>query len=89
MLIHSPNSSIRYSGDKMEYKKLDIPFTERLTFLFTGLLSTRHLHCNKPVLSSIPSVKEEKVIINNIEEEELKMDIPFFDLDKTETKSNL
>ncbi len=74
----------------MKYKKLDIPFWERLTFLFTGLLSVRHLHSNKRVITSIPREQEAKIDINNIEEgEDPELNIPFFDLDNSETKSNL
>ena len=73
----------------MEYTKLKIPFMERLTFLFTGLLPTKHLYIEPALTRFVSQLKEERNGINNIEENELKVDIPFFELDSTETTSNL
>lgn len=72
----------------MEYKKLDIPFWERLTFLFTSLISKKYLE-DKTEYISTPHIKQEENPNINNKEEKIKMDIPFFELDSTETKSNL
>ncbi len=69
----------------MEYKKLNIPLRERLTFLFTGLLAKKYL----TGISNTQSKQEEQTDINNIEEVNTDLSIPFFDLDNSDTKSNL
>ena len=73
----------------MEYKKLQVPFMERLTFLFTGLLQTKHLIEERGNVWHSTPQQEQKTNINNIEDKDMKMDIPFFDLDNSDTKSNL
>jgi hypothetical protein len=84
----------------MKYTKLEATLKERLVFLFTGLLCNKLYekwkcvlepnNTNKAVLieSQSTPLQEEKSNINNIEEETID-NIPFFDLDNSETKSNL
>lgn len=73
----------------MEYTKLNSTLRERIVFLFTGLLPSKYISENKTTTISSQPKQEENVVINNIEENNIKMDIPFFDLDNSETKSNL
>ncbi len=71
----------------MEYKKIDMGFKERLVFLFTGIIPVKYLVSGKPNITFSQSEQEGQTDINNIEEN--MVDIPFFDLDTSETKSNL
>ncbi len=73
----------------MEYKKIDMGFKERLVFLFTGLIPVKYLTSGKPNLTFSQSKQEDDTDISNIEENNIKVDIPFFDLDNSKTKSNL
>ena len=73
----------------MEYKKIDMGFKERLVFLFTGLIPVKYLTSGKPNITFSQTKQEEKNDISNIEETDGKLDIPFFDLDDSKTKSNL
>ena len=78
----------------MEYKKINASFKERLMFLFTDLLPKKYVTEIYESISVHQGYKEPKFDINTKEEikedsPDVKMDIPFFDLDKSETKSNL
>lgn len=74
----------------MGYKKLNISFKEKIVFLFTGLLDKKHLIGHKPNITFQQEEQEKKNDINNIEEcTNDKIDIPFFELDSSKTKSNL
>jgi len=78
----------------MDYKKLNAPLKERIVFLFTGLLSVKYIIPDITDISATQYKQEEKTNINNKERDRadnsnLKLNIPFFDLDNSETKSNL
>jgi len=75
----------------MDYKKIKVPFKDRLLFLFTGIINEKYLNIQKINSFSLPT--ENRSIINNIKEvdieAETKVDIPFFEFDVNKTKSNL
>lgn len=85
----------------MGYTKLEATLKERLVFLFTGILNNKLYEKWSCILepnntgkamiieSKTTPLQDNKDSINNIEETELKMDIPFFDLEDSDTKSNL
>jgi hypothetical protein len=74
----------------MEYKKIDISLKDRFVLLFTGLIPKKYIETGKPNITFSQTKQEEKTDINNIEDNTMKMDsIPFFDLDQSDTKSNL
>lgn len=75
-----------------EYVKISVPVKDRLLFLITGLISKTYLINNT---NSSQKIFVTKSCDNDLTEEEhdivmeCSLDIPFFDMDKGETKSNL
>lgn len=72
-----------------EYTKLPVSLRERLLFLFTGLIKRSHI-ISKTVKIEVDRHQEDKTVGPDLTNTPEKIeDIPFFDLDKSETKSNL
>lgn len=71
-----------------EYVDVNPEFGERLLFLFCGLINKKYL-----ISKTITTVSQPIQVVDNeeqiVEGAEFKVDIPFFDLGKDDTKSNL
>jgi len=72
-----------------EYVKLPTKFTDRLLFLFTGLIKKQYI-----ISKSVEPKEYRPSVLKNDDEtsvvKESKMDtIPFFELDNSKAKSNL
>lgn len=75
----------------MKYIKINMTLSDKIKLLFFGIISEEHLLTKEIVVE-----KEQKIythvdtpIQKNINTDvEVKLDIPFFDMDDTTTKSN-
>lgn len=71
----------------IEYVKLRITLKERFLFLFTGLIRRNYIISKR--IESVAQGQTEIVASEDTEIIEKIETIPFFDLDKSDTKSNL
>ncbi|MCK5016111.1 MAG: hypothetical protein KAS32_03485 [Candidatus Peribacteraceae bacterium] len=77
-----------------EYIKTKTTIRERILFLFTGLIKKGHIV--NPVVPDVTSAKQERVKPwpepkqeARCEELDFTVEIPFFEFDESEAKSNL
>ena len=72
-----------------EYIKVSVSLKERLLFLFTGLIHKKYVISISKKSERVITTNESKSVVIDEEKDDFRVDIPFFELDDKETKSNL
>lgn len=72
-----------------EYVKLDISFVDKVVLVFTGLICKDHLIIEKTENVVYSEAKQEITIPKGYEMDDKMENIPFFEIEQGETKSNL